>query len=714
MAVSATLSLPDLPPQPIHPPSHFVFPKREFGKKHVVKRSCQTSWFSTWPWLHYQATNPDDVVFCHVCVSALKSKRMDPSRGDNAFTSSGFKNWKDATISFKNHEASASHKQALQVVVVIPSTFPDVGEMLSREHAQEKSENRQCLLRILSNIRFLSRQGLAFRGDGDEADSNFIQLLKLRGLDDPRIDTWLSRKTNKYTSNNAQNEILKVMALSALRKITAELSQTQFFCIMSDESTDASNREQLVICIRWVDSNLEAHEEFIGLYKLDNIKANSIVAAIRDALIRLNLAMSKCRGQCYDGASTMKGEKSGVATQLLNDEPRAVYIHCYGHALNLAVGDTVKGCKVLKDTLETTFEVSKLVKFSPKRGVQFDKLKVDLAPDSPGFRVLCPTRWTVRAASLKSVIDNYTVLQELWELSQDEASDPSTKARIIGVEAQFKTFRYYFGAQLGFLLLQHSDNLSKTLQSPKLCASEGQRVAAMTVATLQRIRDDQSFDLFWQKVERERQSLDVQEPLLPRRRKTPRRFDDGNTEGEFPDDPKLFYRQQYYEALDLIISSINDRFDQPGYRIYQQMEDLLLKAVRKEDFEDCLTTVTSFYHSDFNAAQLHLHLDILASNFPDNDRASASVMDIKEYVQKMSVPQRQLIAEVSTLLQLFLVLPSTNAISERSFSALRRVKNYLRSSMTQERLNHLLLLHAHKQLTDSMDLIAVANDFVAL
>ena len=59
-------------------------------------------------------------------------------------------------------------------------------------------------------------------------------------------------------------------------------------------------------------------------------------------------------------------------------------------------------------------------------------------------------------------------------------------------------------------------------------------------------------------------------------------------------------------------------------------------------------------------------------------------------------------------------MPSTNAISERSLSALRRVKNYLSSSMTLERLNHLFLLNAHKQLTDSMDLIAVENDFVAL
>ena len=106
-------------------------------------------------------------LYFAMCVSALKSKRMERSRGDLAFTSNGFKNWKDATISFKNHEASASHKEALQVVMVIPATCSDVGEMLSREHAQEKSKNRQCLIRILSNIHFLSRQGLALRGDGD-------------------------------------------------------------------------------------------------------------------------------------------------------------------------------------------------------------------------------------------------------------------------------------------------------------------------------------------------------------------------------------------------------------------------------------------------------------------------------------------------------------------------------------------------------------------
>jgi len=58
--------------------------------------------------------------------------------------------------------------------------------------------NRECLQKILSNLQFLARQRIAICGDGDEADSNFIQLLKLRGRDDPRIETWMQHKTDKY------------------------------------------------------------------------------------------------------------------------------------------------------------------------------------------------------------------------------------------------------------------------------------------------------------------------------------------------------------------------------------------------------------------------------------------------------------------------------------------------------------------------------------
>lgn len=83
--------------------------------------------------------------------------------------------------------------------------------------------------------------------------------------------------------------------------------------------------------------------------------------------------------------------------------------------------------------------------------------------------------------------------------------------------------------------------MSKTLQSDSLYAAAGQKIAAMTIATLKKAGNDESFDLFWQKIEKARQSLEVGEPILPRKRKAPKRYDDGVAQPEFLDDPKPFF-----------------------------------------------------------------------------------------------------------------------------------------------------------------------------
>ena len=68
-------------------------------------------------------------------------------------------------------------------------------------------------------------------------------------------------------------------------------------------------------------------------------------------------------------------------------------------------------------------------------------------------------------------------------------------------------------------------------------------------------------------------------------------------------------------------------------------------------------------------------------------------------------------SEVCTLFHIILVMPATNAVRERSFSALRRVKSYLRSTMTQRRLNNIMVLHVHKDQTDQLLLIEIGNEF---
>ena len=93
---------------------------------------------------------------------------------------------------------------------------------------------------------------------------------------------------------------------------------------------------------------------------------------------------------------------------------------------------TSQGCKVMKTALETTHKVTKLVKYSPRRQNLFDDIKEEMAPDDPGIRVLCPTRWTVQAdsISMKSIICNYEVLDELWEKACNIVRDTETIAQI--------------------------------------------------------------------------------------------------------------------------------------------------------------------------------------------------------------------------------------------------------------------------------------------
>ena len=79
--------------------------------------------------------------------------------------------------------------------------------------------------------------------------------------------------------------------------------------------------------------------------------------------------------------------------------------------------------------------MTKLVKLSPRCDALFQNLKKELAPEGVGIRVLCPTRWTVRAEALSSIVTNYNVLMSLWEEATAIVKDSETIARIKGVSA---------------------------------------------------------------------------------------------------------------------------------------------------------------------------------------------------------------------------------------------------------------------------------------
>ena len=94
---------------------------------------------------------------------------------------------------------------------------------------------------------------------------------------------------------------------------------------------------------------------------------------------------------------------------------------------------------------------------------------------------------TVHAASLKSVIDNYLVFQALWEEVKEAVNDSNIPACVISVDDTMNRFDFLFGLVLAERLLQHTDYLSKTLQTPSQTASESQQVADLTCKAIGRM-----------------------------------------------------------------------------------------------------------------------------------------------------------------------------------------------------------------------------------
>lgn len=178
-------------------------------------------------------------------------------------------------------------------MITLPTTTMYIGAQLSLQYAKEMENNR--VMKILPCIKFLGRQGIALRGDGDESDGNFLQLLTFLGENDSMAYDWAKRKQNKYISHEIQNELLKIMALHILRHIADHLQKSPFLTIMIDETANVSNQEQVTIIMRSVDDDLEVYEE---LYQVTPIGAESLVAVITDTMTRLNL--SKHHGQCCD------------------------------------------------------------------------------------------------------------------------------------------------------------------------------------------------------------------------------------------------------------------------------------------------------------------------------------------------------------------------------------------------------------------------------
>ena len=104
--------------------------------------------------------------------------------------------------------------------------------------------------------------------------------------------------------------------------------------------------------------------------------------------------------------------------------------------------------------------------------------------------------------------------------------------------------------------------------------------------------------LFWTEVLTELKQLDIDEPVLGRKRKASRRIEDDYSHSAIIYLNKKFKdstQQIYFEVLDLLINAIKSRFEQKDYKHYIILKKLLLKWAKNKSYVDELETAFNNY-----------------------------------------------------------------------------------------------------------------------
>ena len=144
-----------------------------------------------------------------------------------------------------------------------------------------------------------------------------------------------------------------------------------------------------------------------------------------------------------------------------------------------------------------------------------------------------------------------------------------------------------------------------------MSAAEGQAIARLSLTVLSSLRIPEKFKLFFDKVVIYQKKFNVQDPALPRKYRSPSRFEVGSSSGHFHTTVEDHYRAVYYEVLDLVVEGIKDRFNQRGYSVFQHLEELLLKTCKGESTAAELDYVCTFYGNDIDRQQLDSQLPML-------------------------------------------------------------------------------------------------------
>ncbi|KAK0144264.1 Zinc finger MYM-type protein 1 [Merluccius polli] len=654
----------------------------------------QDSWYEAFPWLHY--SNQLKGALCIHCMKTFAQKTSTLAKSaEQTFISLGFRNWRKGREAFSHHECSKAHGIAVTTHTHLHNS---VRNQLCTPSASAQEAARSALLQIVGAVRYLSKQGLAFRGHSAE-EGNFQTYLRDKAEDDPNLAGWL-QKNHSYTSPDVQNEILSIMGNTIIRGIVGEISALPVlqYSIIMDGTQDISGTEQISICLRYVDKDLEPREEFVGMYEASSTTAEHLWKIASDVLLRLDLPLSGLRGQTYDGAANMSGHLSGMQALVRRVQPLATFIHCGPHCVNLVTQAVSSSAPVVNDALHWIHDLGCLFGQSGKFKTIFKQIAISENGSVTTIKPLCATRWTVRTPAIKSVLAQYElVMAALEEMAAVKGSVSAPRAR--GLLDHFNKGTTILGLVLGQEIFLKLEGLNRSLQGRAVTIGGMLKAVECTKKALVAGRTDDAFMSLYSRAVELTTSFDLESIKLPHVRKASNRYG-GPAKSHIPSSVEEYFRVQFFCASDTAVTQLDDRFHQEGLGYLAKLEEHLLTG-------KCHEAVARYPELDAELLQVQLAMMKASYQFTSCQEAS-------QLLTTMVPEVRRLFNQVETLIRLLLVVPASSCEAERSFSALRRLKTWLRSTMTQCRLNGVSVCHVHREKLQAINREQIAVAFIGM
>ncbi|XP_039026246.1 uncharacterized protein LOC120159751 [Hibiscus syriacus] len=440
-----------------------------------------------------------------------------------------------------------------------------------------------------------------------------------------------------------QKELINCCAKETTKAIVEDLGK-DYFGILVDESSDVSQKEQMALCVHYVDKKRMIKEQFLGIVHVGDTTSLSLKEAIFSSLDEHSLSFSRIRGQGYDGASNMKGELNGLKTLIMRETQSAYYIHCFVHQLQLtlvAVSKKNKDCGWLFDTLGDLLNVvgSSCRRKDLLKGKQAEKiakafengeivtgkgLNQELGLGRPG-----DTRWGSHYKLILNVIDLYSTIREVLDLIGNDA--------------------------------QNGNDARKA--------------------------DNNNIDIL---------NMDV--VYTPPGRKKRCRLDTTNI--------NHFRIEVFLGVFDIQLQELNNRFDEVSIELLTCMASLSPLDKFSSFDKQKILRLAELYPDEFTSVD-RLALDDQLDNYIVDMRRDDRFWVLKDMgelsMKLVETKKHQVYQQVYLLIKLVLILPVATASVEKTFSKMNIVKNKLRNSIGDQFLNDCLVTYIERDVLVQID-----------